>query len=146
MWQFSPLFEVIKLEFILKLKIKRSDWLLADTCPQATNHCTLFEFEIVLKFYNLEAWSYRLACFVLRSENFPLDTNARLKTKSMAVPYMSSSFANSELGRSRVSAKEPLGLDTCFIPSFRILGEIKPTKLLYRYCTFQSKYEFPRDS
>ena len=35
--------EVIKLEFILKLKIKRNDWLLADTCPQATNHCTLFQ-------------------------------------------------------------------------------------------------------
>ena len=34
--------EVIKLEFILKLKIKRNDWLLADTCPQATNHCALF--------------------------------------------------------------------------------------------------------
>ena len=34
--------EVIKLEFILKLKIKRNDWLLADTCPQAANHCALF--------------------------------------------------------------------------------------------------------
>ena len=34
--------EVIKLEFILKLKIKRNDWLLADTCPQAPNHCALF--------------------------------------------------------------------------------------------------------
>ena len=33
--------EVIKLEFILKLKIKRNDWLFADTCPQATNHCSL---------------------------------------------------------------------------------------------------------
>ena len=31
-----------KLEFILKLKIKRNDWLLADTCPQAANHCALF--------------------------------------------------------------------------------------------------------
>ena len=36
--------EVIKLEFILKLNIKRNDWLLADTCPQ-------------LKIYNLEARS-----------------------------------------------------------------------------------------
>ena len=27
----------------LKLKIKRNDWLLADTCPQAANHCALFE-------------------------------------------------------------------------------------------------------
>ena len=26
--------EVIKLEFILGLKIKRNDWLLAETCPQ----------------------------------------------------------------------------------------------------------------
>ena len=34
--------EVIKLEFILKHKIKRYDCLLADTCPQAANHCTLF--------------------------------------------------------------------------------------------------------
>ena len=34
--------EVIKLEFILKLKIKCDDWLLADTCPQATNHYALF--------------------------------------------------------------------------------------------------------
>ena len=34
--------EVIKLEYSLKLKIKRNDWLLADTCPQAANYCTLF--------------------------------------------------------------------------------------------------------
>ena len=34
--------EVIKLEHSLKLKIKRNDWLLADTCPQAANHSTLF--------------------------------------------------------------------------------------------------------
>ena len=33
---------VIKLEFMLRLKIRRIDWLLADTCPQAANHCTLF--------------------------------------------------------------------------------------------------------
>ena len=38
----SPGLEVIKLEFILKLKIKHNDWLLVDTCPQATNHCALF--------------------------------------------------------------------------------------------------------
>ena len=25
-----------------KLKIKRNDWLLVDTCPQAANHCALF--------------------------------------------------------------------------------------------------------
>ena len=48
--------EVIKLEFILRLKIKRNDWLFADTCPQAANHCAYFESEPVLKFYNLEAW------------------------------------------------------------------------------------------
>ena len=34
--------EVIKLEHSLRLKIKRNDWLLADTCLQAANHCTLF--------------------------------------------------------------------------------------------------------
>ena len=34
--------EVIKLEYSLKLKIKQNDWLLADTCPQAANHCALF--------------------------------------------------------------------------------------------------------
>ena len=34
--------EVIKLEYSLKLKIKRYDWLIADTCPQAANHCALF--------------------------------------------------------------------------------------------------------
>ena len=38
----EPGLEVIKLKFILRLKIKRNDWLLADTCPQAANHCALF--------------------------------------------------------------------------------------------------------
>ena len=33
--------EVIKLELILRLKIKCNDWLLADTCPPAANHCAL---------------------------------------------------------------------------------------------------------
>ena len=37
-----PGLEVIKIYFILKLKIKHNDWLLADTCPQATNRCALF--------------------------------------------------------------------------------------------------------
>ena len=37
-----PSLEVIKLEFILRLKIKHNDWLLADTCPQAASHCALF--------------------------------------------------------------------------------------------------------
>ena len=47
----TPGLEVIKLEFILRLKnkaqfsdskIKRNDWLLADTCLQAANYCALF--------------------------------------------------------------------------------------------------------
>ena len=38
----SPGLKVTKLEFILKLKIKRNDWLLADMCQQAANHCALF--------------------------------------------------------------------------------------------------------
>ena len=38
----KPGLEVIKLEFILRLKIKRIDWLLADRCPQAANNCALF--------------------------------------------------------------------------------------------------------
>ena len=37
-----PCLEVIKLEFILRLKIKHYDWLLADTCPKAANHCAIF--------------------------------------------------------------------------------------------------------
>ena len=41
----GPGLEVIKLDYSLRLKIKRNDWLLADTC------------ENELKFYNLEAWS-----------------------------------------------------------------------------------------
>ena len=31
-----------KTEFSLKLKIKPNDWLLADMCPQAANHCAFF--------------------------------------------------------------------------------------------------------
>ena len=34
--------EVIKLEFILKLKIKHNDWLLEDMYQQAANHSALF--------------------------------------------------------------------------------------------------------
>ena len=34
--------EVIILEYSLRLKIKRNDWLLADTCPQAANDCAVF--------------------------------------------------------------------------------------------------------
>ena len=41
-FSWRPGLEVINLEFILRLKIKRNDWLFADTCPQAANHCALF--------------------------------------------------------------------------------------------------------
>ena len=47
--------EVIKLEFILRLKIKCNEWLLGDTCPQAAIFALYFESETVLKFYNLAA-------------------------------------------------------------------------------------------
>ena len=52
---FNPGPEVIKLEFILKLKIKRNEWLLADmTCVRKQPIIAIyFEFETVLKFYNL---------------------------------------------------------------------------------------------
>ena len=40
--------EVIKLEFILRLKIKRNDWLIADTCPQAANHWFVCLFDLIL--------------------------------------------------------------------------------------------------
>ena len=40
--RWGPGLEVINLEFILRLKIKGNDWLLADTCLQASNHCALF--------------------------------------------------------------------------------------------------------
>ena len=50
-----PGLEVIKPQYSLRLKIKCNDWLLADTCPQAANHCTFFESENELRFYNLEA-------------------------------------------------------------------------------------------
>ena len=34
--------EVVKFEYSLRLKVKCNDWLLADMCPQAANHCALF--------------------------------------------------------------------------------------------------------
>ena len=55
-----PGLEVIKLEFILKLKIKRNDWLLEVTFLQAANRYAFFEFETVLKFYSYKV-SVRLA-------------------------------------------------------------------------------------
>ena len=39
--QIDPGPEVIKLEFILKLKIKCNDGLLVDTCPEAAHYCAL---------------------------------------------------------------------------------------------------------
>ena len=42
----QPGLEVIKLEFIFRLKIKRNDWLLADTRPQAANYCALYRLKI----------------------------------------------------------------------------------------------------
>ena len=47
----------MKLEFILKIKIKRNDWMLAYVRKQ-TIIAFYFEFETVLKFYNLEARSW----------------------------------------------------------------------------------------
>ena len=47
--------EVIQLEYSLRLKINRNDWLLADTCPLAANLALSFESDNELKFYNLEA-------------------------------------------------------------------------------------------
>ena len=49
--------EIIKLEFIIKLKIKRNDWigcLWTCVCKQPIL-ALYFEFETVLKFYNLRA-------------------------------------------------------------------------------------------
>ena len=37
-----PSLHVKVLEYSLKLKINRNDWLLADTCPKAANNCALF--------------------------------------------------------------------------------------------------------
>ena len=72
--------EVIKHKFILKLKIKRNDWLLADTCPQVANHCTLllyyFEFETVPKFYTSGPGCFafiilRMSCYCNCSVTLP---------------------------------------------------------------------------
>ena len=73
--------EFIKLEYSLKLKIKRSDWLLADTCPQTANHCAYFEFETVLKFYNLETSSLLLSEMIAKLELTLRTTLKTLKTE-----------------------------------------------------------------
>ena len=50
-----PGLEVIKLDFNLKLKMMRNDWLLAERVRKQPIVALYFEFESVLKFYNLEA-------------------------------------------------------------------------------------------
>ena len=52
---YTPGLEVIKLEFILRLKIKNNDWLFATRVRKQSIIPLYFEFETVLKFYNLEA-------------------------------------------------------------------------------------------
>ena len=52
---YKPGLEVIKLTYSLRLRIKRNDWLLADTCPQAEIIALYSESEKELKFYNLKA-------------------------------------------------------------------------------------------
>ena len=48
--------EVIKLEYSLRITIKRNDWLLADTCVHKQPIIAVyFESENELKFYNLVA-------------------------------------------------------------------------------------------
>ena len=49
--------EVIKLEFTIRLKIKRYDWVLADTSSASSQSLRFIESDTVLKFYNLEAGS-----------------------------------------------------------------------------------------
>ena len=51
----TPGLEVIKLEFILKLKIKCNDWLLACHVFASGQSLRFFAFETELKFYDLEA-------------------------------------------------------------------------------------------
>ena len=38
-WSGPPDLEVIKVKYSLRLKIRRNDWPLEDSCPQAANHC-----------------------------------------------------------------------------------------------------------
>ena len=58
------LLKVIKLEYILKLRIKRNDWLLADTCRVCKQQiiALYFELENELKFYNFEAMCWSAVC------------------------------------------------------------------------------------
>ena len=38
--------------------MKHNNWLFADTCPQAADHCALFESETNIRLYNLKARSF----------------------------------------------------------------------------------------
>ena len=51
----KPGLELIKLEFILRLKIKCNDWLLAECVSMQPIIVLYFESENELKFYNLQA-------------------------------------------------------------------------------------------
>ena len=64
-----PGLKVIKLEYILRLKIKRNDWLIVDTCPQAANHYALFlSLRMNSSFINLRpgGWLSQLVILKLR--------------------------------------------------------------------------------
>ena len=52
---FKSCLEVIKLEYILRLKIKRNDWLPCGHVSASSQSLRSFELENELKFYNLEA-------------------------------------------------------------------------------------------
>ena len=76
----QPGLELIKLEYSLRLKIKRNDWLHADTCPQAANHCTLLKSENELKFYNMRPCNYNMSSKAI--------CNHRLCSGSFILIYM----------------------------------------------------------
>ena len=58
-----------KNEYSLNLKIKRNDWLPADTCPQAANHALNFEFEIISRPDVCELRTIFFAFFVRQKGN-----------------------------------------------------------------------------
>ena len=111
-----PGLKVIKLEFILRLKIKRNDWLLADMCPQAANHCALcvrkqpiialyFDSETVLMFYNLEAskWCNSEKCVHLHIQAYTTSIK-----NSLTVSYLLF-LSNEEVMKYIYSTKKTLG-------------------------------------
>ena len=61
----NHLAEEEKFEYNLKLKIKLSDWLLADTCPQQPIIALYFEFENELKFITSGSGRFALIAFLL---------------------------------------------------------------------------------